>query len=65
VECAKGQGAWSLVLRALKALRLFIQAEQRAPLAPPLTELWTLANQRVHRDGDFCKPQLVTGVAGE
>ena len=65
VECAKGQGAWSLVLRALKALRLFIQVEQRAPLAPPLAELWTLANQRVRRDGDLCNPQLVTGVAGE
>jgi tetratricopeptide (TPR) repeat protein len=65
VQCAEAQGAWSLVLRALKALRLFIQAEQRAPPSPPLAELWTLANQRVRRDGDFCKPQLVTGVAGE
>ncbi len=63
VLCAQGQGAWSLVLRALKALQLFMQAERRAPLTPALAELWYLADQSLEGDRDFCKPQLVTGLS--
>ena len=65
VQCAQGQGAWSLVLRALKALQLFMQAERRAPLGPALAELWTLADQSLQGVGDFCNPQLVTGLSIE
>ena len=65
VQCAQGQGAWSLVLRALKALQLFMQAERRAPLPPALAELWTLTDQSLQGDGDFCNPQLVTGLSIE
>ena len=65
VQCAQGQAAWSLVLRALKALQLFMQAERRAPLSPALAELWHLADQNLQGDRDFCKPQLVTGLSAE
>lgn len=63
VQCAQGQGAWSLVLRALKALQLFMQAERRAPLSPALAELWYLADQSLQGDRDFCKSQLVIGLS--
>jgi tetratricopeptide (TPR) repeat protein len=65
VQCALGQGAWSLVLRSLKALQLFMQSERRAPLTPALAELWYLADQSLQGDRDFCKPQLVTGLSTE
>ena len=65
VQCAQGQGAWSLVLRALKALQLFMQVERRAPLSPALVELWHLATQSLQGDGDFCNPKLVTGLSTE
>ena len=65
VQCAQGQGAWSLVLRALKALQLFLQAERRAPLTPALAELWYLADQSLQGERDFCKPQTVTGLSIE
>jgi class 3 adenylate cyclase/tetratricopeptide (TPR) repeat protein len=65
VQCARGQGAWSLVLRALRALQLFMQAERRAPLTPALAELWYLADQNLQGDRDFCKPQLVNCLSAE
>jgi hypothetical protein len=65
VQCARGQGAWSLVLRALRALQLFMQAERRAALTPAMAELCYLAYQNLQGDRDFCKTQLVNCLSAE